>query len=70
MARVLAAPGSPLRGAIKVTRKHFAAVADVIAGIEDEQIRRQVAREMAYAVGRFNSLFNRSRFLEACNAAE
>ncbi|WP_019629691.1 hypothetical protein [Actinomadura atramentaria] len=53
-----------------MTRKHFAAVADVIAGIEDEQIRRQVAREMAYAVGRFNSLFNRSRFLEACNAAE
>jgi hypothetical protein len=49
-----------------MTRKHFQAIADVIATIESKKVREEVAKDMAYAVGRFNSNFNRQRFLDAC----
>lgn len=53
-----------------MTRKHFQAVARVIAAIEDPDVRRQVCTDAVRELRGFNSLFDRYRFEKACGVEE
>lgn len=49
-----------------MSRKHFVAVAKVIAAITDKTERRRTAEELATVFAGLNSEFRRSTFLDAC----
>jgi hypothetical protein len=49
-----------------MTRKHFQAMADAIRCIPDPDERRAQAEALARHCQRANPLFNRVRFLAAC----
>ena len=53
-----------------MSRKHFQAIADSISDIGDETARYVAAQALADVLGRFNSRFDRFRFLRACNAVD
>lgn len=53
-----------------MTRKHFQAVARVIAAIEDPGVRRRVCLDAIRELRQFNSSFDRYRFERACDAEE
>ena len=62
--------------AMSMTKQHFQAIADTFKGqleISHSDMRRagiiQTARDMADTMRRFNSRFDRSRFLAACGLA-
>lgn len=48
-----------------MTRKNFVALAAIIAAIEDEQTRKQVAEEVAAMCRRENPNFKPRRFFDA-----
>lgn len=49
-----------------MTRKHFKAIAEVIAAIEDKETRRQVATALAVVYAETNPAFSRTRFVNTC----
>lgn len=49
-----------------MSRKHFRAVASVIADIADLEERRRTCLEMARELRQFNGMFSMSTFVEAC----
>jgi len=53
-----------------MTRQHFRALADAISGMDglDSEQRMMVARQIAVAVRRFNSRFDREKFIDAATA--
>ena len=53
-------------GEITMTRKHFQAIADTIAEIENTFERENVALKFAKMLPQFNGMFDRQKFLEAC----
>ena len=52
-----------------MTRRHFQALADAIAEIEDETTRRVAACAIARVCRSFNPRFDRERFMAACKAS-
>lgn len=52
-----------------MTRKHFAAIAAVIARIPDTKTRSETAVNLALEFIRFNPEFNRQKFLVACGCS-
>lgn len=53
-----------------LTRQHFQAIADAIAGTDvSPEIRRQVAMNLAGVLRRFNPRFDRERFVTAAVGA-
>lgn len=50
-----------------MTRKHFKALAEIVKGIKNDAERERTAKLMASFYADQNPLFNRSKFLEACN---
>lgn len=50
-----------------MTRKHFKALAEIVKGIKNDTDRERTAKLMAGFCAGQNPLFNRSKFLEACN---
>ena len=54
-----------------MTRKHFAAIANVIAGSRlTHSQRRELAEEMAMALRPFSDQFNTERFIAAATDTE
>jgi hypothetical protein len=53
-----------------MTKKHFIAFAARIAGIEDVDLRREVALLVAAICTDFNDRFDLSCFLRACGVEE
>lgn len=49
-----------------MTRKHFKATAEIIAAIDCQKTRANVAREFAAMFQRENRNFDKSRFYAAC----
>lgn len=49
-----------------MSRKHFVQLAAIVKGIKNPKERKRVAEETASMCASLNSLFNRSKFLEAC----
>ena len=49
-----------------MTRKHFQAIAETIAEIENTYERENVALNFAKMLPQFNGHFDRQKFLEAC----
>lgn len=62
----------------RMTRQHFNAIAEALAETRNDQwgdtdrtnAVDMVARSLAARLGRFNSGFDRERFLEACGVEE
>ena len=55
------------RGVLRMTRKHFKAIAEAIKNTKlTDSKRREVANNIADNLREFNSNFNRETFLEAC----
>jgi len=52
-----------------LTRKHYEAIAEVVARIEPIETRRQVSLELSNVFAIDNSRFDRQRFREACRLA-
>lgn len=50
-----------------MSRKDFQAIADIIAGIENEATRAEVAQRFARYLPNTNPRFDTARFLAACN---
>jgi len=50
-----------------MSKKHFRALADAIASIDNSEERGRAARAVADVCAGFNELFDRGRFLRACN---
>lgn len=50
-----------------MTRKHLKALAEIVKGIKNDTERERTAKLMAGFCAGQNPLFNRSKFLEACN---
>lgn len=50
-----------------MTRKHFKMIAAIISKIENEGVRKEVARDAAGMCRQENSRFDCEKFLEACN---
>lgn len=50
-----------------MTRKHFKAIAETISEIEDTNERENVALRFARMLPQFNGMFDRQKFLEACD---
>jgi len=53
-----------------MSKKHFVRMAAIIAGIKDPVERNRIAREFAALCASTNPNFNRSRFLDACDAGD
>lgn len=53
-----------------MTRRHFQAVARVVAGIKQPEVRRSVCLDAIRELRQFNSNFDRYRFERACDAEE
>jgi len=49
-----------------MSKKHFTALAERIAGIADLRARKEAALAVADVCAGFNGLFDRGRFLRAC----
>ena len=49
-----------------MTRKHFKMIAKVVAAIDDQDVREQVALNFANEIRDFNPRFDMQRFIEAC----
>lgn len=49
-----------------MSRKHFVALAETIARIENNEVREQTARAVASVCAECNGRFDRGRFLRAC----
>lgn len=58
-----------------MTRQHFEAIANAIrvagngqtsANAAAQEMRKEIAENIASEMGRFNSNFNRAKFLKAC----
>jgi hypothetical protein len=49
-----------------MTRKHFEAIAQAIAKIEDLDTRVMIAEAMARTCAQANPRFNQTKFFEAC----
>jgi len=52
----------------RLERKHFQAIADIIADIQNDKERTETAQHFADNLRAYNNKFNESRFLAACNA--
>ena len=50
-----------------MSKKHFQKIAAVIADIQDENERREVALTCCASFSLVNPRFDRARFLRACN---
>jgi hypothetical protein len=50
-----------------MSKKHFRALADAIACIDNSEERARAARAVADVCAGFNGRFDRGRFLRACN---
>lgn len=53
-----------------MSRKHFEAIARVIARIQDYNTRKNTAVDMANTLAQFNSEFRETTFLRACALSE
>jgi hypothetical protein len=56
-----------------VSRKHFEAIAQLITDLKDrigEKERRIIAHELANTLSQFNGMFDRGRFLAACELSK
>ena len=49
-----------------MTRKHFNMIAEVIARVDNVEIRKQLARDFGGKLAQENANFNRDRFNTAC----
>jgi len=52
-----------------MTRKHFKLIAEVVASVDDKDIRNQIAVDFAHRFQDTNPRFDITRFLEACKCA-
>ena len=49
-----------------MTRKHFNMIAEIIASVENIEVRKQLAGDFSRKLAQENANFNRDRFNSAC----
>lgn len=57
-----------MRKPVTMERRHFEFIAETIRTIEDDEIRRHVARRFCAKLASTNANFDRERFMIACGA--